>query len=309
MMNDELVRRYIDISMFKTKKLSSFMKYYRILGFCYYDNNGQPKLIYKAYCFAIFALHLLLISFLVSTYRPEQYFTSLSAVQQIPFFLKQLLRVIHVLVATIWILRNNPLIKDFYNCMSNIQEGIKSTKLELRSDFFYSLTLSFPQFCLVFITSGTFAMELGNNYIEKIDTFFVFMFTFPVYVMEEWLMLTMLTTRNTLIRVNEVFRNFRFTIEDIKHFRTIHTQLVVLNLQVNDHFRLMITTWLISSAMILWASGFQIITMLMSAHNPAKYLLVTFSVDALHHLSKMMIVCYFCESVKEEVRKKCVSRV
>lgn len=300
-MNNDFVRRYIDFSMFKTKKLSPYMKYYRILGFCYYDNSGQPKLIYKAYCFGIFVLHCLLISFLVSTYTPGKYFKLKNAVQRLPFFLKQLGRVTHVLISTICILKNNPLIKDFYTCISCIRCRIKSTKQESHSDLFYCLVFSLPQLCLVFILSITFAIELGDNSLEKIDTFLVFMLTFPVYVMEEWLTQTMLASRNTLIKVNQVFRECPPTAQDVKNFRTIHSQLAVLSFQINDHFCLMVTTWVATSTMIVWASAFQIIQIFMYVDNPTTYLLVTFSVDILHHLTKMITVCHYCETIKKEV--------
>lgn len=303
-MNDKFVRRYFDISMFERKKLPPLMKYYRILGFCYYDNNGQPKLIYQAYCFGIFILHLAIIALVLFTYNAETYSALKMVVQRLPMVLKLLLRVTHVIVATTWVLRNNSLIKDFYTCISCIQDGIKSSRPGQHSDLFYFCVFSLLNFCLIFMTSCCLIIEMENSTIEKSLAFLAFTLTFLEYVKEEWLMLSVLTTRNAFNGVNQAFRLLPPNAETIKYFRKIHSQLFLLNLHVNDHFCLMITTWMVSSALTIWDSGFDMIQLLMSTDNPSKYMLIIFLFDALHHLTKMTTVCYYCEGVQEEVSSK-----
>lgn len=304
-MNKDFLRCYMDDSIFKTKKLSPFMKYYRILGFCYYDNNGQPRLIYKVYCFGIFVLFWILYWGFFSVYTSEEYFTLKSATQRLPLILKQTLRFIHIFIASVWVLKNNPFIKDFYTCISCIQDGIKSNERRSHSDLLSCRALSILHFCLITVTSCSFIIKIGNTALEKNCIFILLMLTFIIYVKEEWVILTMLTTKNTLIQLNQYFRKCPITAKNIQKFRKIHTQLVALNLQLNDHFCLMITTWIISSALIIWASGFQIIRLLMSGDNSSKYLLVSYALDALHHLTKMVTVCHYCEAVKEEVISSC----
>lgn len=277
------------------------MKYHRVLGFCYYDNKGQPKLIYKIYCFGIFVLFWILYPSLFSIYTTGEYITLKSALPRLPLVLKQTFRTIHIFFTSFWVLKKNPLIKDFHTCISCIQDSMKLTEQGSHSDIFYCRALSLMHFCLLTITACSFVIELGNSATEKIIILMLTTLTFSVYVKEQWLTLTMLTTRNVLIRVNQVFRKFQLTAEDIKNLRRIHTQLTVLNLQVNDNFRLMVTTWMMSSTLIIWASGFQIIRLLMSVDNPSKYLLVTYSSDALHHLTNVMILCHSCEALRKEV--------
>lgn len=304
-MDDGFVRRYIDSSMFKTKKLSPIMKYYRYVGFCYYDNKGQPKLVYKVYCFVMFVLFWILFPSLLSSYSKREYFTWKSTLQRLPFILKQTLRMMHIFFVSVWVLKKNHFIKEFYTCISCIKERIKLTEQEPHSDVFYCRFLSFLHFCFLSIVGCSFIIEMGNNATEKFSLFALIILTFPLYVKEQCLTLTVLTIRNTLISVNQVFRKFQLAAEDIKHLRRIHTQLTALNIQVNDHFRLMITTWIISSTLIIWASGFQIIRSLISVDDPTKYLIVAYSSDALHHLINIMTLCHYCEALKEEVSSDC----
>lgn len=296
------MRQYMDISNVRRDHLPPIMKYYRLLGFCYYNNSGQPKIIYKIYCIGVFTSQLILSIILVLQFTSSAYFKSKNAVQQLPAILNQSLRLVHFFVTFLCILRNNTFIKKFYTSIACIQSKMKSTK---RPGLYQFGCISLIQLLLTVLALWNYILDMDTSIFEKVVFVMLFIFSYHEYLKEEWLMLSMLTIKDTLNLVNEVLRKHDLTDGDVKNMRQIHSQLATLNFQLNDHFRWMITTLVITTGMVIWSHSFTVIQMMLSPLY-LKNFFVGHVLNIMHYILKLVVVCYYCENVKKEVSYKVV---
>lgn len=282
----------------KMHTLPSIMKHYRLLGFCFYSDNAKSKLIYKVYCFGLFTLQLFMGFSMLAMFLATEEFNSKMVVQRLPFILSQILRIIHFGVTSLCVLQNNRFILDFYTNILQIQNKINpAVKISYPNTFQSRLSMFFliavTSLCIVFITD----IEI----VKKLLFSSLTLFNYHEYIKEEWIILSMLTIRDTLTLVNQEFQKNPVTEENVKNFREIHSRLVGLNLQVKDHFRLMITTWVASAGLIISSHLFTFLEMTTSVNSSPKLMLVSAASSALQCTIKLAAVCNCCEAVIEEV--------